>query len=127
VNLKKFLKAALGAGLFLLDQSDHAKKSIREKVSDQFDDLRDRAQETYEAAADRVARVSEALHSTDDNSAIWNVLRFATGLGIGIGVGLVLAPAKGEVTRAKLAEKAQEFGGNVRQRFAPNNLRAAGD
>jgi hypothetical protein len=31
------------------------------------------------------------------------------------------------VTRAKLAEKAQEFGGNVRQRFAPNNLRAAGD
>jgi len=132
MNIKKVLKAAevaVGTGLYLLNQSDQARQSVRERLSDQVDDLRDRAKDAYQATADRVARVSKALRDDDDNHAAWNVLRFAVGLGIGIGVGLVVAPANGEHTRAKLAEKAQELGGSVKQRFASQNLRttATGD
>ena len=61
MNIKKVLKVALGTGLFLLDQSDEAKRNVRDRVSDQVDDLRDRAQDTYQAAADRVAGASDAL------------------------------------------------------------------
>jgi hypothetical protein len=123
MNMKKFLKAALGAGLFLLDQPDHVKKSVREQVSGHVDDLRDMAQDTYQAAADRVARASRAFRR-DDNHALWHTLRFIAGLGIGVGVGLLIAPANGEETRTKLADKAQEFGDNLRQHFTSDSLRA---
>jgi hypothetical protein len=121
MDMKKFWKIALGTGLFLLDQSDHAKKN----VGDHLDDLRDRAQDTYQTAADRVARATDALQN-DGHDAVWGLLKFAAGLGIGIGVGLLLAPANGEETRAKLAEKAQDLGDNVRQRFGSYNLRPTG-
>ena len=124
--MKKFMKLALGAGLFLLDQSDHAKKTIQERVGDRVDDLRDLAQDTYHAAASRVARASKALRTDADSRPIWDVLRFAVGLGIGIGVGFLVAPAKGDETRSKLAGKAHELGSNVRHRFASHNLRATG-
>jgi gas vesicle protein len=127
MDMKKFWKIALGTGLFLLDQSDRAKKSFGEKVGDHIDDLRDRAQDTYQTAADGVARATNALRNEDDgHGALWGVLKFAAGLGIGIGVGLLVAPANGEETRAKLAERAQEFGGNVRQRFGSYNMRPTG-
>src|SRR5271157_3937473 len=126
MNMKKFLKVALGTSLFILDQSDRARKSVRERVGDQVDDLRDLAQDTYQAAAERVASAANAFRRNDDNRAVWNVVRFAFGLGVGIGVGLLVAPAKGEETRTKVAEKAQEFAGNVRQHFASSNLRATG-
>jgi hypothetical protein len=123
MDMKKFWKIALGTGLFLLDQSDRAKKN----VGDHIDDLRERAQDTYQAAADGVARAADALRNEDDgHDALWGVLKFAAGLGIGIGVGLLIAPANGEETRAKLAERAQEFGGNVRQRFGSYNMRPTG-
>ena len=126
MNMKKFLKVALGTSLFILDQSDRARKSVRERVGDQVDDLRDVAQDTFQAAADRVARASKALRKNDDHHAIWTVLRFAAGIGIGVVVGLLVAPANGEETRTKLAEKAQELGANVRQHFASADLRATG-
>ena len=123
MDMKKFWKVALGTGLFLLDQSDRAKKSFGEKVGDHIDDLRERAQDTYQAAANRVGRATDALQNDDGHDALWGMLKFAAGLGIGIGVGLLVAPANGEETRAKLAEKAQEFGGNVRQRFGSYDMR----
>ena len=126
MNLKKFLKVALGTSLFILDQSDRARKSVRERVGDHVDDLRDLADNTYQAAADRVTRASKALRTKEDHRAVWNVLRFAAGVGIGVGVGLLVAPANGEETRAKLAEKAQELSANVRQHFALADLRATG-
>ena len=52
MDMKKFWKVALGTGLFLLDQSDRAKKSFGERVGGQIDDLRERAQDSYQAAAD---------------------------------------------------------------------------
>ena len=135
MNMKKFMKVAqiaLGTGLYLLDQSDRASDGLRERFSDQVDDIRDRAddlrgraKDTYNTATDRVSRASQVLRG-DDESAIWDILRFAAGLGIGIGVGLLIAPANGEETRAKLAEKAQEFGGTVRDRFASHDLRPTG-
>src|SRR5271157_2603594 len=117
MNIKKVLKIALGTGLFLLDQPDEAKRNVRDRIGDQVDDLRDKAQETYQVAADRLGKAADAIRGDDDHRSIWNVVRFVAGVGIGIGVGLLMAPANGEETRAKLAEKAQEFGGNVRRRF----------
>ena len=126
MSMKKLLKIALGTGLVMLDQSDRARKRVRDRVSDHVDDLREFAQDTYETTADRVARASKALRN-EDNSTAWNMLRFAVGVGVGIGVGMLIAPEKGDDTRAKLAGKAQEFGDNVRQRFTSANLQAAGD
>jgi len=126
MNMKKFLKVALGTSLFILDQSDLARKCVRERIGDHVDDLGDVAQDTFQAAADRVARASKAFRKNADHHAIWTVLRFAAGIGVGVGVGLLVAPANGEETRTKLVEKAQELGGNVRQHFASSNLRATG-
>jgi gas vesicle protein len=120
-NMKRFLKAAevaVGTGLYLLDRSQRFAPHMREKLVDQIDDLRDRAKDTYQAATDRVASVTKSLRRSNTGAAGWHVLRFAVGLGVGIGVAVLLAPAKGEQTRARLAGKAQEFSGNVRRRLA---------
>ena len=119
MSMKKLLKIALGTGLFMLDQSDRTRRSVRNHVGD----LREFARDSYETAADRVSKV---FHREEENHTAWNLLRFAAGVGVGIGVGMLLAPDKGEETRAKLAEKAQDFGDNVRQRFASTNLQATG-
>ena len=37
------------------------------------------------------------------------------GVGVGVGVGLLIAPAKGEKTRADIAEKVSDFGDKVRE------------
>jgi gas vesicle protein len=126
MNIKKVLKVALGTGLFLLDQPDEAKKQARQRVNDQVDDLRERAQDTYQVAADRVGRAADVLRGEDDHRSLWNAVRLIAGIGIGIGVGLLIAPANGDQTRTMLAEKAQEFGDNVRQRFAASDLRPTG-
>ena len=126
MNVKKALKVALGTGLLLLDQPDQAKKHIRDRVSDQLDDLQARAQDTYQTAADRLGKAADALRGRDSQRATWKVVRFLTGLGIGIGVALLVAPANGNETRASLAKKTREFGDNVRQRFAASDLRPTG-
>ncbi len=118
MKMKEILKLALGAGLFILDQSDRARKSVRERVSEGVDDLRDLAHDKYEAATDNFDKATRALRH-DDNSAAWNVLRFAVGVGIGVGVGLLVAPANGEETRAKITGKAHEFGDSLRGHFVP--------
>jgi len=121
MNMNKVLKLALGTGLFMLDQSDRTRKKVRDHVGD----LRDFATDAYETAADRVTRASKALRK-EDNSTGWNLLRFAAGVGVGIGVGMLLAPEKGDDTRARIADKAQELGDNVRQRFSSANLQPTG-
>lgn len=125
MSMKKVLKLALGTGLVLLEQTNWRKKYVRESISDHVNDLRDAAQDTLQAAARRMAGALKASRK-NDNRAIWSALRFITGMGIGVGVGLLVAPANGRQTRTKLAEKAQEFGDNVRQRLAPADLRATG-
>ena len=126
-NMKNFLKAAevaIGTGLYMLDHSDKTKRMVRERVSDQVDDLRDRlddlrerASDTYDVASDRVVKAAQALRGDRDGSGAWNIVRFALGIGVGIGIGLLFAPANGDATRAALADKARELGDNVRQRY----------
>lgn len=116
-KLQNFLKAAevaAATGMFLLEQSNRYSPKMRSKLSNSMDDLRDRAKDAYDVITDRVSSVA---NRNDDHDGLWNVVRFAAGVGIGIGVGMLMAPDKGERTRNRIAEKAQEFGGNVRQKF----------
>jgi len=39
MNMKKVLKVALGTGLFILDRSDRARKSVRERIGDHAHNL----------------------------------------------------------------------------------------
>jgi len=48
-----------------------------------------------------------------------NAISFAAGIGLGIGLGILLAPASGEETRSSIAEKVQDVGERVRDRFSP--------
>ena len=133
-NMKNFLKAAevaIGTGLYMLEHSDKAKRVVRGRVNDQIDDLgdridhlRDRASDTYDVAANRVVKAAKVLRGDNDASGAWNLVRFALGVGVGIGVGLLFAPANGDATRAALADKAREFGDNVRQRYSPQTYPA---
>ena len=127
-NLKKILTAAqiaAGTGLYLLDHSDKTKRKVRQFLGDQIDDLRDRAKDTYAVAADRAAALSKVFRRDDSSGTGRNVLRFVVGLGVGVGIALLMAPASGEDTRARLTEKAQKFGDRARQRFAADNLGVA--
>ena len=119
-NMKKFLKAAeiaAGAGLFLLNQSNVSKRRMRKRVAHHVDDLRDRARDVYEAATDRLERVSAALQHDGTSHTLKNSLRFAVGVGVGVGIALLFAPASGEQVRSRIADKAQEVGDNLRQRW----------
>jgi hypothetical protein len=116
--MKKFAKVLLGTSLFLLEQLDRSTTHARGRIGSRLDDLRDLAQEKYEAGADSVARTAKALRKGHQNHAMRNSLGFAAGVGVGVGVALLTAPATGEETRTALAQRAQEFGSNVRQRFS---------
>jgi hypothetical protein len=132
-NLLKTAEVAIGTGLYLLNHSDKAKRLVGDRVSDQFDDLRDRlgdlrdrASDTYDVAADRVVRAAKVLRGDDDANGAWNIVQFALGLGVGVGLALLFAPAKGDDTRAALANKARELGDNVRQRYGAQTHPATG-
>jgi len=115
--MNKFLKLLLGTTLYVLDQSDRSTRKMRSRAADNFDDLRDYAQDKYERAGDRVSRASDALMG-DDSRFIGNAISLAAGVGIGIGIGLLIAPASGEETRGAIADKVQVFGDRVKQKFA---------
>ena len=126
-KVKNFLKAAeiaAGAGLFLLEQSKRMSPRVRSVMSDSMDDVRDRAKDAYDAIADRVSDIN--WRRERPNPAL-NVVRLAAGIGIGIGIGMLIAPAKGRHTRNRIAEKAHEFGDNVRQRFREQTGRSYGE
>jgi hypothetical protein len=123
MKMKEILKVALGAGLFMLNQSDHLRKSVWERVAELVDDLGDLARDKYQTAAETFEKATSVVRRSD-NRAVWNALRFTVGLGVGVGVGLLVAPANGEETRTRLAEKGQELNANVRERLALSNCKA---
>lgn len=128
-NMKKFLSAAeiaAATGLYLLEHSGDARRKVRNFLGDQLDDLRDRAKDSYEAAVDRAADLSKGFRDDKSNGGGWHIMRFVVGLGIGVGIGLLMAPASGEDTRAKLTGKAQQFGDKARQRFGRSDFAATG-
>ena len=115
--MDKFLKLLLGTTLYVLDQSDRSTKKIRNRAADNFDDLRDLAQEKYEVASDRLGRATRVIRG-DDHQVLSNVLSLAAGIGIGVGIGLIFAPASGEETRGVIADKVQVFGEKIKRNFS---------
>jgi hypothetical protein len=105
---KVLLNILLGTGVYLLD-------SWRNRMGGSVDELRSRAQDTYETAADRVSRATDVIRGEDSN-LMGTAAAALLGLGIGIGVGLLLAPASGEETRSNLASKARDIRDRVSSR-----------
>jgi YtxH-like protein len=100
----------------LLDTGLDVLDSLRERLPDNVDDIKDRARETYEAASDRLGRATNALRGQEDSQILGKALAMVIGVGIGVGIGLLIAPASGEETRADLTDKVSEFGDKVRER-----------
>jgi gas vesicle protein len=123
--MNKFLKLLLGTSLYLLDQSDDVTKNVRDRAAGHIDDLRDAAQQTYETAANRVARASKAIRG-EDHQMLSNGLRFVAGVGVGLAVGLILAPASGEETRNVIAGRVHDMGDKVRRQFSSDDAPATG-
>ena len=96
----------LGTGIYLLD-------TMRSRMAGTVDDLKSRAQDTYETASDRVSRATDVIRGEDSN-LLGTAAAALLGLGIGVGIGLLLATASGEETRNILVEKAR----NIRERVS---------
>jgi len=106
---KTLLNVLFGTGLYLLD-------SVRDRVVDGVEDLRGRAQDSYEFASNRVGRASRAIRG--EGHSVSTATAALIGLGIGVGIGFLLAPASGEETRRTIAGKAGYYGGKVKERFS---------
>jgi hypothetical protein len=113
------LGVLLGAGLNLLN-------SLRDQLPDNLDDIKTRVRDTYGTASDRVSRASDVLRGEEDSHMISKVSALLIGVGVGVGVGVLIAPARGEKTRADIAEKVSEFGDKVRERAGKKPQSATG-
>jgi YtxH-like protein len=113
------LGVLLGTGLNLLN-------SLRELLPDNVDDIKDRVRDTYDTASHRVSRATDALRGEEDSHVFGKVGALLIGVGIGVGVGLLIAPARGEKTRADIAEKVSDFGDKVRERTGKKPQSATG-
>ena len=100
----------------LLDTGLNVLDSLREHLPDNVDDIKDRFQDTYDTATHRVSRATDALRGKEDSQVLGKVGALLIGVGIGVGVGLLIAPARGEETRAAITDKVSDFGDKVRER-----------
>ncbi len=103
------LGVLLSTGLHLID-------SLRERLPDDVDDIKDRVRDTYDTASHRVSRATDALRGEEDSHILGAIGVLLIGVGIGVGVGLLIAPTRGEETRSDIAEKVSDFGDKVRER-----------
>ena len=103
------LSLLLGTGLHLLN-------SLRERLPDNVDDIKDRLRDTYETASDRVSRATNALRGEEDSQILGKVGALLIGVGIGVGIGLLIAPASGEETWSDITDKISDFSDKVRER-----------
>jgi hypothetical protein len=106
---REVLGVLLSTGLYLLD-------NLRERLPDKVENIKGKARETYETASDRLGRATDALRGKEDSQVLSNVGALLIGVGVGVGVGLLIAPARGDVTRADIAKKVADFGQKVRDR-----------
>src|SRR3989442_15990456 len=100
-----FPNVLLGAGLYLLD-------SMRDRLSDGVEELRDRARDTYQTASARVSRATDVIPG--EGHSVSTATAALIGMGIGVGIGFLLAPARGEETARTLAGKAGDYGGTAK-------------
>jgi len=106
---REVLGVLLSTGLYLLD-------NLRERLPDKVENIKGKARETYETASDRLGRATDALRGKEDSQVLSNIGALLIGVGVGVGVGLLIAPARGDVTRADIAKKVSDFGEKVRDR-----------
>jgi hypothetical protein len=98
---KVLLDLLLGTGIYLLN-------SLRNRRAGTVDELRSKAQDTYETATDRVCRATDVIRGEDTH--FWSTAMAALlGLGIGVGAGLLLAPASEDETRSHIADKVRDI------------------
>jgi hypothetical protein len=103
------LGVLLGTGLNLLN-------NLRDSLPDNMDDIKDRARERYETASDRLGRATNVLRGKKESRIFGKVSGILIGMGVGVGIGLLIAPAKGEKTRADISDKVSDLGDKVRER-----------
>jgi hypothetical protein len=113
------LGVLLGAGLNLLN-------SLRDQLPDNLDDIKTGVRDTFGTVSDRVSRASDVLRGEEDSHILGKVGALLIGVGVGVGVGLLIAPARGEKTRADIAEKVSDFGDKVRERTGKKPQTATG-
>jgi hypothetical protein len=105
---EQLLGLLLGTGLYLLEK-------LRDRLSDNMGDIKDRAWETYETASDRLGRATNVLRGKKESRVFGKVSALLIGVGVGVGVGLLIAPASGGETRGDIADKVSDFGDKVRE------------
>jgi hypothetical protein len=106
---REVLGVLLSTGLYLLD-------NLRERLPDKVENIKGKVRETYESASDRLGRATDALRGKEDSKILGNIGALLLGVGVGVGVGLLIAPARGDITRADIAKKVSDFGEKVRDR-----------
>ena len=109
----------LDTGLAMLD-------SLRDRLPDNVDDIKDRVRDTYGTASQRVSRATDVLRGEEDSQILGKAIALAIGVGIGVGIGLLIAPASGDETRADIADKVSDFSDQVRERTGKKPRRATG-
>ena len=113
------LSLMVGTGLHLLN-------SLRERLPDNVDDIKERVRDTYDTASDRVSRATDALRGERDSHLFSTIGALVIGVGIGVSIGLLIAPSSGEETRADIADKVSDFGDKVRERTGKKAQAATG-
>ena len=109
----------LDTGLQLLD-------TLRDRLPDNMDDIKDRVRDTYGTASKRASRATDALRGEEDSHMLGTVGALLIGVGIGVGIGLLVAPASGEETRADITDKVSDLGDKVRERTGKKPKSATG-
>jgi hypothetical protein len=66
---------------------------------------------------DHSERATRSIRRREDHT-VRNAISFAAGIALGIAVGILLAPASGKATRSSIAEKVQDAGERMRDRFS---------
>ena len=113
------LSVLVGTGLHLLN-------SLRERLPDNVEDIKERVRDTYDTASHRVSRATDALRGEEDSHIFGKAAALLLGVGIGVGIGVLIAPTSGEETRADITDKVSDFGDKVRQRTEKNPQGATG-
>jgi hypothetical protein len=99
----------------LLDTGFHLLDSLRGRLPNNVDDIKDTVRDTYGTASHRVSRATGALRGERDSHIFGTIGALVIGVGIGVGIGLLIAPSSGEETRADIADKVSDFGDKVRE------------
>ena len=110
----------------LLDTGLHLIDSLRDRLPDNVDDIKDRVRDSYGTASRRVSRATDALRGEEDSHIFGTIGALVIGVGIGVGIGLLIAPASGEETRADITDKVSDFGEKVRERAGKKPQSATG-